>query len=278
MKKHTLLLAAFAIIGLASCNKTEKTESGVEYKILQHEDGTRTTSKGDLLLLNLKLTTEAGDSVILETFSNNTPRYIPSDEVVLKDLFELLSKGDSVLAYVNADTLFNKSFGMPKPPGMKEGERVVFLIKVVDIFNQQEIQKKGEEQKKELQLRDSLQVDSAIKSFGEVKQLPSGLRYSIVKTGKGKQAKKGDKVSVRYKGILPNGEVFDQNLESKEPFQFTIGLSQVIQGWDEGLALMHEGDTYKLIIPYYLAYGERGSGPIPPMSTLIFDVELVKVN
>jgi FKBP-type peptidyl-prolyl cis-trans isomerase len=112
----------------------------------------------------------------------------------------------------------------------------------------------------------------------EVKQTSTGLRYVVVKSTGGKQAKSGDKVTVKYKGSLLNGNVFDETREGQDPFSFTIGLGQVIRGWDEGLQLMKEGEKYKLIIPSYLAYGEQGQGPIPPLSTLVFDIELVKIN
>jgi FKBP-type peptidyl-prolyl cis-trans isomerase FkpA len=271
MKK--LLIASAALTLMFSCGKkTETTESGVKYKVLAHEEGARAIVKGDLSI------TTAGDSVILETFKENNPRYIPSDEPVLHEVFTMLAKGDSVEIFVNADTLFNKSFGMPKPANIKDGEEVRFVLKVVDIFNQQEIQKKGDDQKRELLAKDSLAKAEFLNTLKDVKQTASGMQYVIEKSTNGKQAKKGDKVTVKYKGMLLNGEVFDQTKEGAEPFSFTIGLGQVIPGWDEGLALMKEGEIYKFIIPQNLAYGERGSGPIPPMATLVFEVELVKIN
>jgi FKBP-type peptidyl-prolyl cis-trans isomerase len=279
MKNSIFFILPLAALFGTGCKQLETTESGVEYRVIAHEENARAVAKDDLLLLNLRIATENGDSVILETFNDNKPRYIPSAEPVLHEVFEMLSKNDSVELLVDADTLFNKSFGMPKPTNMKAGERIRFNLKVVDIFNQQEIQKKGEEQKAEVHLQDSLQLMEYLKTAGDVKQTASGLRYVVVKSTKGKQAKKGDKVAVRYRGTLLNGEVFDQNMDGERPpLEFTIGLGQVISGWDEGLALMKEGEQYKLIIPHYLAYGERGQDVIPPMATLIFDVELVKVN
>jgi FKBP-type peptidyl-prolyl cis-trans isomerase len=276
MKK--LFIASAALTLLFGCGKKfETTENGVKYKIISHEEGARSVTKGDLVLVNLLITT-AGDSVILETFKQNSPRYIPSDEPVLHDVFMMLAKGDSAEVFVNADTLFTKSFGMPKPANIKDGEEVHFAIKVVDVLNQQEIQKKGEDQKHEMQMKDSISLMGFLSTLKDVKQTSSGMRYVVEKATNGKQAKKGDKVTVKYRGMLLNGEVFDETKEGAEPFSFTIGLGQVIPGWDEGLALMKEGEKFKFIIPQNLAYGERGSGPIPPLATLIFDVELVKIN
>ena len=107
----------------------------------------------------------------------------------------------------------------------------------------------------------------------------SGLRYKIIQKGKGKKSEKGKNVSVHYKGQLTDGTVFDSSYQRKEPIDFTLGIGQVIKGWDEGIQLMQVGDKARLIIPSPLAYGSQGAGGvIPPDATLIFDVELMKVN
>jgi len=276
MKK--LFLATAALTLLFSCGKKfETTENGVKYKILSHDENAKPVGKGDLILVNLILKTEH-DSIILETFKKNTPRYIPFEEPVLTQVFSMLSKGDSLEVLVNADTLFMKSFGMPKPANIKSGENIHFTMKIVESLDQKEILKKRSDQQKELMVKDSIAVSALLNTLKDVQQTPSGLRYIVEKAATGKQPKSGDKVSVRYKGMLLNGEVFDATKEGAEPFQFSVGLGQVIKGWDEGLLLMHVGEKYKLIIPPNLAYGEGGQGPIPPMSTLIFEVELVKIN
>lgn len=110
-------------------------------------------------------------------------------------------------------------------------------------------------------------------------QTKSGLQYTERKAGKGKQAKKGDTVSVHYAGRLENGKEFDNSYKRGEPIQFTLGEGQVIAGWDEGIALMKEGGEATLIIPPHLGYGSRNVGNlIPANSTLIFDVTLVKTE
>lgn len=107
----------------------------------------------------------------------------------------------------------------------------------------------------------------------------SGLRYQIIQKGDGAQAEKGKSISVHYKGQLPDGTVFDSSYERKQPIDFTVGVGQVIKGWDEGLQLLKVGDKARLVIPSELAYGSQGAGGvIPPNATLIFDVELMAVN
>lgn len=111
----------------------------------------------------------------------------------------------------------------------------------------------------------------------EVKTTASGLQYEVLTEGAGAKPKATDQVTVHYHGTLIDGTVFDSSVERGQPA--TFGLNQVISGWTEGLQLMPTGAKYRFYLPYDLAYGERGAGPkIGPYTTLIFDVELLKVN
>lgn len=107
----------------------------------------------------------------------------------------------------------------------------------------------------------------------------SGLKYIVIKEGKGKQAKAGLSVEVHYTGTLVDGKKFDSSRDRGVPIEFTLGEGQVIKGWDEGIALMRVGGKLRLIIPPELAYGNKAVGDvIPANSTLIFDVELMSVH
>ncbi|SCX93339.1 Peptidyl-prolyl cis-trans isomerase (rotamase)-cyclophilin family [Nonlabens sp. Hel1_33_55] len=107
----------------------------------------------------------------------------------------------------------------------------------------------------------------------------SGLRYKIINKGAGPKAEKGKMVSVHYKGMLPNGKVFDSSFERKKPIDFQLGVGQVISGWDEGIQLLQVGDKARFVIPSHIAYGSAGAGGvIPPDATLVFDVELMDVK
>jgi FKBP-type peptidyl-prolyl cis-trans isomerase len=107
-----------------------------------------------------------------------------------------------------------------------------------------------------------------------------GMKIETLKEGTGESAKNGDTVSVHYTGTLENGTKFDSSVDRGTPFSFTLGVGQVIQGWDLGVAGMKVGEKRKLTIPSELAYGDTGTpgGPIPPKATLIFEVELLGIN
>jgi FKBP-type peptidyl-prolyl cis-trans isomerase len=124
--------------------------------------------------------------------------------------------------------------------------------------------------------RKSKELDKLAAGF---EQTESGLRYKQIQAGSGQAAEKGKKVAVHYEGSLANGQVFDSSYARKEPIEFTLGIGQVIAGWDEGIALLKEGEKARFVIPSNLGYGSRGAGGvIPPDATLIFDVELVRVG
>lgn len=109
--------------------------------------------------------------------------------------------------------------------------------------------------------------------------LPAEIKIETVNQGKGEAIKNGDKATVHYVGILENGKKFDSSIDRGQPFEFTVGGGQVIKGWDLGVLGMKVGEKRKLTIPYNLAYGEAGiPGTIPPKATLIFEVELLKIN
>lgn len=177
---------------------------------------------------------------------------------------------------------------------MKENKRnmtlsiIIFIIAVVVIafiiinkktnaptgLESGEINKDGES------LGDGISMENkTTKSTAPVKNLTT----TILKEGSGQAAKSGDTVIVNYTGRLANGTVFDSNVDPKfghvEPFAFTLGVGQVIKGWDEGVVGMKIGEKRNLLIAPAYGYGARGAGAaIPPNATLSFDVELVEIK
>jgi FKBP-type peptidyl-prolyl cis-trans isomerase len=119
-------------------------------------------------------------------------------------------------------------------------------------------------------------------SFFDVKkdEPAQSLTVRVLKEGTGQEAKAGDRVTVHYTGWLTDGTKFDSSVDRGQPFAFTLGAMQVIQGWEQGVLGMKTGEKRKLTIPPELGYGSTGTpgGPIPPDATLIFEVELLKIN
>ena len=113
---------------------------------------------------------------------------------------------------------------------------------------------------------------------GNMVTMPDGLKVQDISVGTGAQAKSGDTVAVNYLGTLENRTKFDSSYDRNQPFITQIGVGQVIKGWDEGIPGMRVGGKRKLIIPSELGYGAQGAGPIPPNSTLIFEVELLSIK
>jgi FKBP-type peptidyl-prolyl cis-trans isomerase len=114
---------------------------------------------------------------------------------------------------------------------------------------------------------------------GKGNTMLGGLRYWDIQVGNGAEATRGDRVTVHYTGWLENGKKFDSSRDRQKPFQFQLGAGQVIKGWDQGVAGMKVGGKRQLRVPPELGYGSQGAGNvIPPNATLIFDVELLKVN
>lgn len=154
--------------------------------------------------------------------------------------------------------------------------QLIAEVEVVDILTSSE-QKAMENENIETFIEEN--------EWEDVQRLNSGLRYVQTQEGEGTQAANGKMVKVHYTGKLLNGKQFDASDTSKAPFQFTLGRGEVIKGWDEGIALMKEGEKGVLIIPSDLAYAHTvftlpsfmSDFAIPPFSTLVFEVELVDV-
>ncbi len=176
-----------------------------------------------------------------------------------------------------------------------EGQEVVDAVAQGDQLETLEIIRVGEEAQNWnaieafIGLRGArMKREAALKAEAEAKmeqlaagfeKTESGLRYQFIQRGSGKKAENGKTVAVHYEVSLENGKVFDSSYPRKKPIEFRLGQGQVIEGWDEGIALLQVGDKARFVIPSDLAYGPSGAGGvIPPHATLIFDVELMDVK
>ena len=176
----------------------------------------------------------------------------------LEEGLELMHKGEKVEFYIP----YNLAYGeQGHPPVIPPKADLIFDIELLNV--------------------QKVIVPTLFDITGkEQKTTASGLKYyEISKSTSIVKAMAGKTVKVHYSGYLADGKMFDSSVERGEPIEFKLGQGQVIAGWDEGISLMNVGDKFRLVIPYYLAYGENGRPPmIPAKSDLTFDVELIDVK
>ena len=143
--------------------------------------------------------------------------------------------------------------------------------KAFEDFNKSKADRIKKEKENELKMLKDLS-----KGFSKTS---SGLLYKFEKENNSHKPSNGNKVKVHYKGMLLDGTVFDSSFKRNQPIEFTLGIGQVIKGWDEGISLLGIGDKASFIIPSDLAYGAAGAGGvIPPDATLVFEVELISAE
>lgn len=269
MKKNFLLLLILGVL-FTSCQQSTKynqTSSGLYYKFYEQNEGVN-PMENEML------------DVILSCSINDTAVIIPTNKMIIPMMeslfvgdiyegFKMMHRGDSASFMVRADSTFLTLFGSPLPPVFSVNDLMRFEIRLNDFCSESELYAKKEAQA-EQELSEYLKNNNITPITTE-----SGLNYVITKEGYGEKPSVGTLITVHYTGKFLDGSVFDSSLERNNPIQFVLGIGQVIPGWDEGLQLLSKGSKAVLYIPYYLAYGDRGAGTIPPFSTLIFEVELI---
>ena len=187
----------------------------------------------------------------------------------------------------DSDQKVSEAYGvLMKPMGM--AARVTYIIgpdgRIAAVDDKVNFKTAGTDLIKMLKQVDTKSTASAPQYPGwptnaPVQTTANGLQYQDVTVGTGASPRIGSPVVVQYTGYLTNGTMFDSSYDRNQPFTFTLGVGQVIKGWDEGVATMKVGGKRKLIVPPDLGYGAAGTpgGPIPPNATLVFDVELLDV-
>ena len=302
MKKYiycALLLCAFAVTANAQAN-LQHTPKGTLYTIFTHGTGDK-IKVNDVITFNITQKTDK-DSLLASSYTMGHPVKLQvqapesaTDPIVtaLMEVLPLASINDSLLVKVSTDTLL-KGHEESRPPFFPKGSYLNLYIKIVNV---QTLNDAIAERNADIAKSKAAETVTANKYIADnkliLKTTVSGLKYKISKIGLKPKPLSGDTVLVNYTGKLLNGKVFDSSVASVakaagldqpgrpyEPYKFPLGAGQVIPGWDEGLLLLNEGGKATFIVPSGLAYADRGSPDgttIPPFSTLVFDVELVKV-
>lgn len=283
----TLLLMGMMMFSCGLLNNDSEefkfTESGVGYKFYVENESASTPEIGSFL--TLRLTYGSEDSVFYSSdFIPEGVMKLPMSEPQYEgDLFEALSMmhvGDSASFLLDAESFFLQTAGFPEVPEFAQGvEDLLFNVKLEQVQTEAELQAETEMQMAEAQSLEQVQMQEYIDENNITAQpTESGMYYVEHKKGTGPKPKAGDKVKVHYTGMLLDGTKFDSSVDRGQPFEFTLGVGQVIRGWDEGIAMMNVGSEATFILPSHMAYGERGAGrDIPPFAPLVFEVELIDI-
>jgi FKBP-type peptidyl-prolyl cis-trans isomerase FkpA len=286
MKYILFILALATAVNANAQNNLQHSPEGAMYQIFTHNTGDK-IKVDDIVTFDL-IQKNDKDSVLLSTYAIGHPGQIqvkPSQNVAdLMEIFPLLTLKDSALVKVPTDSLF-KGQEDKRPPFLPKGSNLTFIIKIEKIQSIDEAMADI----KSAEAKDAAKYIASHKLI--LKTTPSGLKYIITQPSLKPRPLKGDTLLVNYVGRTLDDNIFDTNIEAVaksagtaqdgrtyEPLQFIVGTGGVIQGWDEGLLLLNEGSKATFVIPSGLAYGEQGSGAIRPFSTLVFDVELLKVK
>jgi FKBP-type peptidyl-prolyl cis-trans isomerase FkpA len=296
MKKIALIITLLLAITVKvnAQGNTVHTPKGANVQVV-------TKNAGDKIKLNDVVTFEViqkteKDSILFSTYTMGRPVKIqvqPSQNAGdLMDVLPLLTVKDSACVKVPTDSIF-KGQENQRPAFLPKESNLVFLIKIDKI---QSLDEAIAEKNAALEGLKTAEITASNKYIADhklvVKTTVSGLKYVVTQPSLKKKPLAGDTLLVNYTGRTADGKVFDSSVKAEaekaglqqpgrnyEPLQVVVGTGAVIKGWDEGLLLLNEGSKAELIIPSSLGYGTEGSGgDIPPYSTLIFDVELVKVK
>ncbi|HZY37550.1 MAG TPA: FKBP-type peptidyl-prolyl cis-trans isomerase [Mucilaginibacter sp.] len=306
MKYILVILAlAFAVSAKAQ-NEIQHTPGGASYRLFTHNTGEK-IKVNDVVTFQFIQKTDK-DSVLISSYGTGNEgktQCKPTDtlrdyvERNLMQVFPLLALHDSVEVRVPTDSIF-KMIETQRPPFLPKGSSLVFVLKIdriqslSDAMAERDAEiakaKADEEKVKAEEPIDAAKYIAAHKLV--LKTTPSGLKYVITKTSLKTKPLKGDTIQVNYVGRNLQDKVFDTSIEAVakaanlnqpgrtyEPIQFVVGVDNIIPGWVEGLQLVGEGGKATLVIPSALGYGAQGAGEdIKPYSTLVFDVELVKIK
>lgn len=275
MNKVSVLFVFSCCLAILASAQPSKTGI-LRYNILPANTSNKAAKIADLLEVNYRMSVASTDSLLTETFSTNQPVHIPVKHPSFKEIFLKVKPEDRLEIVISADSFYKHTMGQPLPAYLNQGDSLLFYMKVYDVMSAADLMNKQSKADREAISQDSAAMASFLKVYPEVIQTKSGVYLIKVREGNGRQPSVADSVLIKYKAYLFTGKVVDK---SKEPgYQFMIGTKSVIPGLEEGIRYLKEGSRYKLVIPYLLAYGPDGNGDVPPFTSLVFDLELLKVK
>ncbi len=280
------LLAAILLASSCHGPSYQKTAGGMPYQLYPGK-GTQVAKTGEYLKVHLLQ--QINDSVYFST-GNKIPLYIPiggqAQPYDISELWTKLHVGDSVIATQMMDTFIKRMPPGNLPPQFKNGDRIITKFKVLGIFANDSLKRIDEEKETKLfAVRESKEVEALLgEKLAGLQRTPSGAYVEVITPGTGELIQQGNYVSVNYTGSTFEGKVFDSNTDTTykhvEPLRFSVGVGQMIKGFDEAMPFMRKGGSAKVYIPSTLGYGAAPppGAPIKPYEHLIFDFTVLDVQ
>lgn len=284
-----LLMVGFSVL---SQDGFRKTASGLKFNLVLDEPGA-TAKVGQLVSLHMILSDVKGNE-IKNSYKSGKPILFPVKVSTFEgDIYEavsLLSQGDSALFKIPADSMYARVFRKEVPADLV-GSHLDLNVRVFKIWDQKEreaeLKAQVEEvtpQEKKRRTQEVLKIEAFLKKEGvEAKKSPKGVYYQIIKEGKGTSVPENEKTLViNYEGKLLDGRVFETTYNSKDigrPVSFVLGAGSVIEGWEDVVPLLKEGDYVTMVVPSHLAFGNHKKSELVKENTpLIFNMEIVGVR
>lgn len=284
-KKIIFMLSVILLAGsFSSCAQEtyRETKNGLQYKFFRQSDADAMKAQ-PTDIMTVKMSYFINDSLLFNSDQMGKPMQFPLMESQFKgDFYEglaMMAAGDSASFICPADSVFLKIFRVKNMPDfVKSGAMMRFEIAVDKIQNEIDFQnEKMAAMQTQIDESNNKLKNYILENNIQVEPTESGLYFIENQKGNGAKPRKGQKVKVHYTGTLPGGVKFDSSLDRGQPFEFVLGMGQVIAGWDEGIAMMEEGSKATLVIPQHMGYRDRAAGIIPPFSPLVFEVELLEI-
>ncbi len=277
-----------SVIQFVSCDRTteypgySESKTGIYYKLLEFGESTEKAQAGDYITADINYLT-MNDSLFFSgrrKLKTKEPAY----EGSIDECFQMLAEDEKAIFIISADDFFRKTLETSLPQFLDSGQNMKIQIDMVEIQTQKDYLKEKEAFLSWIE--DFGEYEKVVlKQFIEEREIEvdptkSGLFHLVLQEGSGPEVSLGDTVTVHFEGKFLNGKFFDSTKRRNQPFQFVYGKKwQVIEGLEEAIGRMKQGERALFIIPSSLGFGETGSstGIVPPYTSTIFEVELIEV-
>lgn len=278
--KAACMFTVLAIISACGTGNYKSTDTGLQFRIIRDAKGEK-ARMNDVLQLNLSYhlpddsvlynSEDLGDSFLLKITE-------PSFRGSIEEGLLLLGEGDSAEFLLPADSVYKRLFRQRLPSFIEPGTMLTFRVGVVNVMDESAFQRRMQKERTDAFIREQKEIEKYLQENNlNIPAVTPGVWFIILQEGKGEKPAAGDSVEVKYTGRLLNGKIFDSSSKAGRNLQYRIGTGNYLKAWEQAVMSMPEGSMSRLILSSDQAFGRSASAPVPPGSSVIFDIELIKV-